>query len=333
MSCLFGQKVMQTTTKRRSIIFFLIFFIRVAAFSQGSAGGTGAQSIEIEIGTSITFKANAVNGNSYQWFKDGAPINAATQSTLLVSEPGSYTVLANNNANCSSILSDEYKVTVKQTVITKLANLTIVKKSEIRTTSINDPYEYSIQVSNKGPDKATDVVVKDILPEGLVLKDISMVYVGKFDYNAGARTLTWSIDSLHKAETSELRFRTESMNPGKVVNTASISAQETDPYPADNQSTDEKEITDILIPNVFTPNGDGTNDRFEIKNLDLYKENEISIINRWGNSVYEKKDYQNIWDGNGLDEGTYFYVLKVKNATGTWKAYKGYITLLRTKTQ
>jgi gliding motility-associated-like protein len=117
-----------------------------------------------------------------------------------------------------------------------------------------------------------------------------------------------------------------------VLNTASISAAETDPYPADNESTDRKAITDLIIPNVFTPNGDGVNDRFEIKNLEFYKENEISIINRWGNTVYEKKDYQNLWDGTGLDEGTYFFVLKVKNAVGTWKAFKGYITLLRSNT-
>ncbi len=90
---------------------------------------------------------------------------------------------------------------------------------------------------------------------------------------------------------------------------------------------------DLVIPNVFTPNGDGVNETFEIRGLNIYPENEISIINRWGNTVYEKKNYENTWEGNGLDEGTYFYVLKVKNVSGTWKVYKGYITLLRSKAQ
>ncbi|MEJ6981516.1 Ig-like domain-containing protein [Pedobacter sp. P351] len=86
---------------------------------------------------------------------------------------------------------------------------------------------------------------------------------------------------------------------------------------------------DLVIPNIFTPNGDGVNETFEIRGLNIYPENEISIINRWGNTIYEKKNYENTWEGNGLDEGTYFYILKVRNAGGTWKVYKGYVTLLR----
>ena len=315
------------------IILLLIICIRMAAFSQGDAGAIPIPSIDIVQGSFITFKADAVNGNSYQWFKDGNQINGATQATLKVSEAGIYTVLAYNNVTCSSVLSDGYKVEVKTAVTQKQANLTIRKKSEIKNTSINDPYEYLITVKNNGPDDANEVVVKDILPEGLLFKNITMAMPGKFDYNVAARTLTWSIDKLLLSETSELRFIAEAVNPGTIANTATVSGNETDSDLTDNESTDKKIITDLIIPNVFTPNGDGVNDRFEIKNLEFYKENEISIINRWGNSVYEKKDYQNIWDGIGLDEGTYFFVLKVKNATGTWKAYKGYITLLRTQTQ
>jgi gliding motility-associated-like protein len=92
-------------------------------------------------------------------------------------------------------------------------------------------------------------------------------------------------------------------------------------------------LVELKIPNVFTPNGDGVNETFEIRDLNIFLENEITIINRWGNSVYEKKNYENTWDGNGLDEGTYFYVLKVKDKKGDWKTYKGYVMLLRSKTQ
>ncbi|MFD2163545.1 gliding motility-associated C-terminal domain-containing protein [Paradesertivirga mongoliensis] len=320
------------TAYRKYITFFLILFIRLAAFSQGNAGGNTVQTVEIEPGKSINFKATSTPGSAYQWFKDGNPISGATSPTLNVSEPGEYKVLAQNNLNCTSEISDGFIVTVKTSVLVKQANLSVEKKSETKATSINDPYEYLITVKNSGPDPATEVIIKDILPEGLIFKNMTMALQGKFDYNAAARTLTWTIDKLNSADMSELRFVTEAVNPGSVVNTATVSATEADPDLSDNSSTDTKSITDLTIPNVFTPNGDGVNDRFEIKNLEFYKENEISIINRWGNSVYEKKDYQNLWDGTGLDEGTYFFVLKVKNATGTWQAYKGYITLLRSKT-
>ncbi|SMD15017.1 gliding motility-associated C-terminal domain-containing protein, partial [Pedobacter nyackensis] len=85
------------------------------------------------------------------------------------------------------------------------------------------------------------------------------------------------------------------------------------------------------IPSLFTPNGDGRNDRFEIRGLDQYLENELIIVNRWGNEVYKQSNYKNDWLGEGLNEGTYYYVLRVKkNTTSGWRTYKGYITLLRT---
>ncbi|MBC8054923.1 MAG: gliding motility-associated C-terminal domain-containing protein [Sphingobacteriaceae bacterium] len=311
-------------------IFFLILAISPAVFSQGSGGGNLAQTIEIAPGGSVTFKATATNGVSYQWFRDGNPINGANQATLLVSDVGEYKVQAFNTINCNSEMSKGVLVVLK--AAPNQANLAVIKKSEIKTTSINTPYEYLITVKNSGPDAANKVEVTDVLPEGLVFKNVSMAMPGEFKYDIAAKTITWKISQLPASEQSELRFNAEAINPGTIQNTATVSALEADPNMADNTSTDIKSITDLIIPNVFTPNGDGVNEKFEIKNLEFYKENEISIINRWGNSVYEKKNYENLWDGSGLDEGTYFFVLKVKNATGTWKAYKGYITLLRSKT-
>jgi gliding motility-associated-like protein len=55
---------------------------------------------------------------------------------------------------------------------------------------------------------------------------------------------------------------------------------------------------DLVIPNVFTPNGDGINDFFEILNLEHYPMAQIVIYNRWGNKVFEHSDYyNNWWDG------------------------------------
>jgi gliding motility-associated-like protein len=68
----------------------------------------------------------------------------------------------------------------------------------------------------------------------------------------------------------------------------------------------------IVIPNVITPNNDFNNDLFYIQGInDRFS---ITIMNRWGNIVYESSPYQNNWDGRTnsgkpLSEGTYFYVL------------------------
>jgi gliding motility-associated-like protein/uncharacterized repeat protein (TIGR01451 family) len=72
---------------------------------------------------------------------------------------------------------------------------------------------------------------------------------------------------------------------------------------------------DLEIPNTFTPNGDGKNDTFLIKGRENYDTIEISIFNRWGDEVYRSKNYKDEWDGAGLNEGTYFYVLKLKKGS------------------
>lgn len=82
--------------------------------------------------------------------------------------------------------------------------------------------------------------------------------------------------------------------------------------------------------NSFTPNGDGKNDRWEIKNIDVFPDNELTILNRWGGEVFKAKPYNssNAWDGSDLNSGTYYYLLKV-NVNGEPKVYKGFITLLK----
>lgn len=82
----------------------------------------------------------------------------------------------------------------------------------------------------------------------------------------------------------------------------------------------------FLIPDAFSPNGDGINDYFEIIGIQRFVENEISIFNRWGNKVYEAVRYgisstPPFWDGKSntgflmgdedLPSGTYYYVLKL----------------------
>nr|MBP6460038.1 tandem-95 repeat protein [Crocinitomicaceae bacterium] len=100
-------------------------------------------------------------------------------------------------------------------------------------------------------------------------------------------------------------------------------------------SPDYLDFDGIFIPQGFSPNNDGVNDLFVIKNIDLYPKNTIYIYNRWGNMVYSKEGYFNDWNGypnvqntlgdGELPVGTYYYVLELNDDFNT--KYNGYIYL------
>jgi gliding motility-associated-like protein len=91
-----------------------------------------------------------------------------------------------------------------------------------------------------------------------------------------------------------------------------------------------KYLADIKIPNTFTPNGDGYNDRWEILSLDSYPGSVLEVYNTAGQLMYRTVGYAKPWDGtnNGraLPAGTYYYVLDPKNGR---KKIAGYVTIIR----
>lgn len=82
---------------------------------------------------------------------------------------------------------------------------------------------------------------------------------------------------------------------------------------------------EIVVPNVFTPNGDGQNDRFEIEGI-LSTTNTVKVFNRWGQVVFEANNYRNNWGGSNVPEGTYFYEVIVDRRD---EPYTGHLTILR----
>jgi gliding motility-associated-like protein len=83
-------------------------------------------------------------------------------------------------------------------------------------------------------------------------------------------------------------------------------------------SSDEVTVTvipRIVVANGITPNGDGANDTWVIRNMEYYPEAQVEIFNRWGNKVFSSTGYARPWDGtlNGqpLPVAAYYYVIKL----------------------
>lgn len=91
---------------------------------------------------------------------------------------------------------------------------------------------------------------------------------------------------------------------------------------------------EIYVPNVFTPNGDGANDIFNLP-FDGFKSFHMTITNRWGNVVWDRdRDDAKpllLWDGTddgGADctDGVYFYLLTGEMKGGTMVSKNGFVT-------
>jgi len=300
----------------------VLLLAAVACFAQSSNPNT----LNLKPGVAVKLRANGTGATSYQWFKNGEAIPGATLQDYVVNAAGKYTVITFSLGGCSSDLSEEMEVIMESQIS---ADVSIVKRSESRQVTNTEVFKYNLLVRNNGLGMATNLKVKDDLPENLTFVSVDPTVIGAASYNDQTKTVSWTIPSLANGSFVELIINVRSMKPGNVVNSATVTIDEVDPDPSNNVSVDTKEITGLKIPNVFTPNGDGKNETFFIERLDLYSENQLTIINRWGSTVYEKKGYLNDWTANGLVDGTYFYVIKVKTASAQWQEFKGYVTVMR----
>ena len=81
----------------------------------------------------------------------------------------------------------------------------------------------------------------------------------------------------------------------------------------------ELNVSCLEIPTLFTPNGDGSNDVWNIMGIELYPNVEIEIFNRWGNVIFESKGYTEPWDGTfkgrALPLSSYIYIITLNNGS------------------
>ncbi len=96
----------------------------------------------------------------------------------------------------------------------------------------------------------------------------------------------------------------------------------------------------VYLPNVFSPNGDGLNDKFQVfTGIGVERINYVRLYDRWGERVFEEKDlppspdgtpgWDGVFRGQDLNPAVFLYLVEVKFVDGRVLLYRGDVTLLR----
>ena len=271
---------------------------------------------------------------AYQWYINGAAITGATTSTYQPTTGGTYSVLISVGGVCfgnyDKVLDNNAPnptVAVNDTAICNDGQAELnagnpgynYQWSNGATTQIinvNQPGTYTVTVSKDGCVGSDSVIVQvETYPTApAVLCQTSENGQYKFIY-------TWdAIPGAASYEVSEDNGVTW-IPSNSALNATSHGTSNTVPYFLVRAigtglckvgAASEPIACQVTIPNIFTPNGDGTNEFFKIENIEQYPNNTLQIFNRWGKEVFSAAPYNNDnskFDGKDMPDGVYFYIL------------------------
>jgi gliding motility-associated-like protein len=315
---------------------------------------------------SDTLTLNAGNNTGFpsfawSWTLNGSPIANANTQILNVTEAGQYIVNVSSGASCNAsdtIVIDE--IVVDASTIQNICGLTsdatvdvlplnvansgswTVNSNQLVFSNPNETFTaitasvYGNYILTYTDDRCPlDFDITDVIfyeqPEIVITNNeicpgdnLLLLVANVTGNNTG--TFTWTIDNEIGEIGNDSIYYSDFINP--MIDTLSITATVNSDYcPSATALLDYVLfVCDLDIPNVFSPNGDVFNQTFNIPFLDNIPENSVKVWNRWGNLVFDKKDYKNDWDGKDLSDGVYFYEIKVPIIE---KPYKGSVTIIR----
>jgi gliding motility-associated-like protein len=274
----------------------------------------------------VLLEVTDVNGclaskESPQFVKVGGPSGSFETSiaSSCTNQAVTFDASTINAVNMTWDFGDGVVLDQVENVVTHLYNSTGTFKPSLILTDAN-----GCRVTATAP---TEVVVRDttviktiITPDCLFRGD-ALQLAGQTETD-DVLAWTWTIDGITAGQAEDISVIVDEPGAHEVTGyatnefgcTTSVSRQIHVQAPID------------LIPNVITPNGDQWNPTFDFPGLDN-SQWDISIVNRWGRTVYEKNNYTGTWDGSGLPTGIYYYVLRNTLCEGL--NYKGYVMVAK----
>jgi gliding motility-associated-like protein len=274
-------------------------------------------------------------GASYLW-SDGS-----TGNSFVVSKPGDYSLRV-TQAGCA--LSKMINVAYKPMPVVNLGNDTVLCRGDILTlNAFNLSANYLWQDNSKQSqfaittDGLYDVTVN---LNGCIKQDsIKVLYKDVPHFSLGndtaiCRGMEWVLSPVVDTKVSYQWQDGSTQAFYTIKDTGTYAVQVKNEC---GTTADEIKITagfcKLILPSAFTPNGDGNNDLFRIKDPFYVKFYNMTVFGRWGEKVFESTDMHKGWDGtyNGVPATatTYVWVVSLIDAEGKSQSAKGTVVLIR----
>ncbi|MFN4147097.1 MAG: gliding motility-associated C-terminal domain-containing protein [Runella sp.] len=292
-------------------------------------------------GTMLPLTASGSQLQTFYWTKDGVKIPSETQSHFLAKETGNYSVTATDVNGCEAA-SAPLKVEAVEAVrvkIDSIAEFCGIAHEALKLNGspaggifegqgVRNGY-FSPRTAGLGLHTITYTVKNEleclsgIARQTVRVRAAPSLSLGKereifrgsttrlhADMGAGY-TYTWTPATwIDDAKSARPRIAPDSTTYYRVIALS-----------PDNCASEDSiriiVVQRVFMPEVFTPNGDGHNDTWQIIGREAYPEIEVTIYNRWGNAVYYAKGnnqppFDGTYDGQPLPEGVYIYVVRAK---------------------
>jgi gliding motility-associated-like protein len=280
------------------------------------------------------------NADSIRWS------TGATANTITVSAPGQYWVLVKNKSGC--IKTDTFDVGQRPSPILDLGKDTAICTGE--SIFLNATYPGATYVWNTGATsssintRTTGLYTVASTFNGCTSRDSINIGTKKSAIaNAGPDLEVIQNKSVQLNAEVHPDNATYLWSPSFTLNNAFIPDPVATPATATEYTVKVTSVDGCVaqdkvwvsiqypldIPNAFSPNGDGINDRWRIANLGFYPNCRVYIFNRYGQEMFFSKGYREPWDGifrgKALGPATYYYVIE----PGDGRRFGGWVLLVR----
>ena len=307
-----------------------------------------------------TVNLNSSGGNTYTWTPSSSLSNANIANPVATPTGTTTYVVTGSNGTCDA--SEPVVVTVQipqanagndvticvgeSTPLTASGGIAYAwaPAAGLSSTTIANPIAsptvtttYTVTVTDALGCVATDVITITVNPSPTSVFTYSpaVIFIDStysFTDNSTGNATTW-LWTFGDNGTSTLQNPTHTYNTAGLFQVCLITTNGSNCSDTVCAFVDVKP-QDIEVPNVFTPNGDNTNDLLVFGNLEYFPNTRLEVYDRWGVLVYENSSYLNDWNGkrkgNAGDctDGTYYYILSGPNLK---EPITGFVSLIRGK--